>query len=377
MGNRSGSDEVRRAITTAIRDGFQHDRVPGLDTTPSITQNPTRQTTEPYIYIYSLTESEIDVTKEDSSREYVVSVEVCLRYRSYIGGQRQANRIVDEILSVIRGFGVADYPDISDAGYRIYRITSGEIETQIQKDRGANYYKAIFELFVTAEHIGIPDEVLPIQTPGFTYSDWMFTPVNNNIERWDSGNIIPTTTYPSSNNGWDFIDASFSISSGDGGTYDGTTYAITSGVDDIGMDSTLRYELNADTTERTSIQQSVSWNRIDSIRYGSIVPVTPGTLPILTDDTADTYGLRDLTNWNIEFGTVTPHNETIVITGDSNEYVYIIVDSGVTLSQIRNAIGQNTIAQWDVETVGNYKIYINNQPIVFDGFSTEFTLTAS
>ena len=154
-------------------------------------------------------------------------------------------------------------------------------------------------------------------------------------------------------------------------------YSVPAGGEPVKLDSTLRYSLEADSTISTSLTATTEWRVIDSLRYGAITPVTAGTIPTLTDDTTATYGLRNLANWNIEFGTVEPHNETITITGNADQYAYIIVDANVTLTQIRNSVGQNTLAQWDVQTVGAYKAYINTQPIVFDGFSADFTLVAS
>ena len=208
------------------------------------------------------------------------------------------------------------------------------------------------------------------------YEDFTFEPAGFTIERFDSGTIIPDTTYPSGNNGWDFVDANFSISSGGAGTFSSGRYTIPAGGEPVSLDSTLRYNLNADPTETTSLSATTQWNVIDSIRYGSIVPETAGTIPTLVDDDSATYGLRNLANWNVEFGTVTPHQEMITLTGDPGEYLYIIVDQGVTLTQIVNN-GVNTISLWDVQTVGNYRIYINQQPIVFADFSIDYNLVGN
>ena len=370
---RSGSDEVRKGVFDRITSEFDYQRVNGLTETPPITQNPTRKTSEPYIYVYSVDSNEIDATKTSTAREYGIYVDICTRYNSYGGGQRQVNRMVDEVVRALRNGG---YPDITSVGYSIYNLTIGEIRDFTFKERGANYYKAIIEVFVTADYIELPTEVNPVQSPTFQYSTWMFTPVNNNIERYDTGVITPGTTYPSGNNGWNFVDASYSVASNAVGTFTSGNYNVLSGGTPIALSSSLRYEFADDTTETTTLTGTTSWNLIDSIRFGAIDPVVNGVIPTFTDDTAVGYGLRNLSNWHIEYGTVTPHNETVEITGTTNQYIYIIVDSGVTLTQIVNNVGQNAISLFNVQTVGDYKIYVNEQPIVFNDFSTEFTLVA-
>ena len=373
---RSAGDEIRAALASAIRTNFDYTNINGFTENPTITQNPTRRTQEPYIYIYNVGQNEVYSTKDDTPYEYHLSIETCVRYDSYRGGQRQGNQMLDEVLKYVRTKNGATYPDLTSVGYNVFNVTSGDIVEITDRVRGANYYKVITDIFVTASFIDVPAILEPVQEPSFTFTDFAFTPTNRNIERYDSGDITPGTTYPSNNNGWNFIDANFSISSGSGGTFTGGVYSVPSGVEPLSLDSVLRYELDSDNTVTTSIQDTTGFRLIDSIRYGA-KPAQAGVAPVFTDDTAATYGLRDLSNWNVEYGTVTPHNETVTVTGDPGEYVYIIIDHLVTLAQIRNEIGQNVIAQFTETTVGDYKIYLNTQPIVFSGFSTDFTLIAT
>ena len=369
---RSASDEIRRAVTVAIRDNFDPTKVNGLNTTPPVTQNPTRQTQEPYIYVYSVAENEIDVTKEDGAIEYTVNVEVCIRYNQRRGGQRQANQILDEVTNQVRGFALGQYP--SAIGFTIYRTTFGNVSYLDFKENGANYYKVVCPFFISAYPTPIPAQTQPVQAPTFAYAGFANTPTSNRIERYDAGTITPDTTYPDGNNGWNFADANFSVSAGAAGTYVGGVYTLESGQEPVKLDSSLRYTLDSDATETTTLTATTEWNVIDSIRYGS-VDADGGNQPSFTDNADATYGLRLLSNWNVEFGTTTPHNEMITITGDSGQYVYIIVDHEVTLTQITNN-GVNTIHLWDVETVGDYKVYINQQPIVFNDFSIDYNLVA-
>ena len=372
---RSGMDEIKASIARHIRTNFDFTKVNGLTGTPAITQNPTRQTQTPRIYVYADGQIEIDSTKEDVPIEYTVNVEVLVRYNQYRGGNRQAHQMLDEIIGTLRGIKNADYPAVN--GYTIYRIQFGDVVDFRFIEEGQSYFKVLCPFHISACKDVAPDQALPVQTTSYNYSnDWMFAPTNNNIERWDTGDILPVTTYPSGNNGWNFVDANFAISSGSGGTLVNNVYSLPSGVEPISLDSTLRYTLDADPTETTSLTATTGWRLIDSIRYGAKEGVG-GAAPVFTDNADADFGLRLLSNWNIEYGTVHPHNETVTINGNADEYVYIIIDHLVTLTQIRNDIGQNVIAQFDVTTVGDYKIYINTQPIVFDGFSTDFTLIAN
>ena len=158
MARRSGSDEIRKGVFDRIVSEFDYQRVNGLTSAPPITQNPTRKTTEPFIYVYSVDSNEVDPTKDSTAREYTIYVEVCTRYNSYGGGQRQVNRMVDEAVRALRNGG---YPDLSSVGYNVYNLTIGEIRDFTFKETGANYYKATVEVFVTADFVGLPQDTVP------------------------------------------------------------------------------------------------------------------------------------------------------------------------------------------------------------------------
>ena len=370
---RSGADYVRRAVANSIKTGFVYTNVPGLAEAPSITQNPTRQTQEPYIYVYSVDSTEADVTKFEASREYTVNVEVCIRYRSRIGGQRQANRMLDEILSIVRGFGVADYPDLSTVGYNIYKITSGDISNVTFKERGANYYKVICPIFVTAQFVGLPGQEQPVQSPSFDYAGWQFAPVGTVLEQYDSGTITPELTYPSGNNGWNFVDAVFTKPASAPGTFVNNVYTVAANHGSAALDSTLNYNLSTNLTETTALTTTTNFSRAISIRYGSMTGTS------FTDDTAATTGVQTLSNWVgtkqfIDHRQYNPIGDTLVFDGaEAGDRPYIMYDSShPPIATFENMAqpGGNDVALFSNLIVGDFRIYYLTNPLLFDGAIT-------
>ena len=373
--SRNAAAPLKTALVRKLRADFDHNRVQGLTSSPLIIQDrPLNSVDEPYVYFYLEDDSEVDKTKTGSSTDYFIIAQVIVRTTQSADANSIRDGIVDEIkLSIDEGTEV----DLTLDGFNVY-VQNVETVTLLgpYDEFGATYFQANVTIQVRASFVGLPVDIGPTQAPTFTFSLFRFPPQGRQIERYDAGIITPATTYPSDNNGYDFVDASYSISTGAQGTFANGDYDVTVTADPISLDSSLRYEFGEDTSIMDTLTATTAFPRIDSIRYGAITPQTPGTIPTLSDDTSATYGLRNLANWNIEYGTITPHNETVTITGNADQYVYIIIDHEVTLTQIVNTIGQNVIAQFTESTIGDYKVYFNNNPIVFDGFSTDFTLIA-
>ena len=370
---RSAADEIRAAVAEAIRTNIDYRNVRGLTENPTVTQNPTRQTQEPYIYVYSVGQNEIDSTKDNTPFEYELAIEVVIRYTSYRGGQRQAQELVNEVLQYVRGKNSSEYPDLSAYGFNVYNTTSGDTTYPTDRTRGANYYRAVTPLYVTASWTGTVAQIQPVQSPIFAYNGFAYTPQGISIERYDAGNIVPAQTYPSPNNGWSFNTVAYTLPASAEGVYDGTDYTVSATNEPLAIDSTINYELVTDDTITTTLAATSSWNRIDSIRYGSI-DAQAGSQPTFPDDDSPTYGLRLLSNWNVDYGVTDPQNVTVTFTGNDGQYEYIVVNQSVTLAGIRDNLGTNNIANFDVVTDGQYRYYVSKTPILFDNSSFTYTL---
>lgn len=375
---RSGSDEIRAGIAEQIRTNFDHTQVSGLTEDPAVTQNPTRFTSEPYIYIYTVGQNEIDITKDDTPYEYGFNIEVRVRYRSYRGGQRQADEILNQVVDIVRV--KTNYIDLNTYGYSIYNITTGDIIYNTFRDRGANYYSVICPVFVKAQFIGITGQLQPVQQAVYSFSGFTFTPSSGNIELYDGGDIIGASSYPSNNNGWDFTTATYAATADSGGTFTGNTLTVGGTDAPLGITATINYQLSTDNTMTTSIEDTDRWTRVRSLRYGAIPPVTQRVPPTITDDEAATYGLRDLSTWtsdrrSIDFRAVEPHNRAINITLNRGEFRYIIIDASHTLiSVIDDVFGADVLSDFTRNIVGGYAVYIANRPALRDGETFNYTL---
>ena len=515
---RSAATEIRAALAAKVASNFDYRNIKGLTENPTVTQNPTRRTGSPYIYMYNIGQIEKDSTKDDTPFEYHLSIEVAVRYNSYRGGQRQAEQITNEVMSYVRGKNSSEYPDLSSSGFNVYNTEIGEVFETTDRLRGANYYKIITDLFVTASWTGQVAQVQPIQSAEYTYSGFAFEPVNRDIERYDTGNIIPASSYTSPNNGWTFDTVAYSLTPTAQGSYDPRTkfelsgaqatakfsglvvetpntnasgadsptgnaidagnagrwsiffgqqagqtqpgwlitpsatrffcnftagdtsitiedivntfvdnhnnaynggtvpilgtiakianntftwspnigsvesatliansiantstltsngdYTIDTTSEPVALESNINYELETDDSVTTTLYEATSWSRIDSIRYGAIA-AQAGSQPTFPDDDSATYGLRNLGNWNVDYGVTDPQNMTITFSANKDEYTYIIVNISETLAGIRDTLGTNNINNFDVVTDGNYRYYISKTAVVFDNSTFTYTL---
>ena len=263
--------------------------------------------------------------------------------------------MTDEVVRDVRNGG---YPDLTSVGYSIYNLTIGEIRDFTFKERGANYYKAIVEVYVTADSVELPQSVNPIQALIYSFSNFTHTPTTTKIETYDSGDITFNETYPSNNQGWDFTSVSYAIAASAQGTLDNRVYSITSANDPLGVTGTLNYEFGSDNAVTTSITDTVAFERIRSLRFGS------STATSWTEN-----DLENLSNFGIMFGTENPVGNTITINPGLNEYPYIMFDEAYSISEIVGPLGLNEISSFTMTEVGGFKIYRLTDEIPYAGLN--------
>ena len=357
---RSGTDEIRRVIFNRIKDGFDFTTVNGLSAAPTFTQNPQRNTPEPYIYVYSVDSTEIDVTKESASKEYTINVEVLLRYNSRRGGQRQADEMIDEVIRDVRGFDSSEYPDASAAGYNIYMITTGAQQSEIMKDRGANYYKVTLPVIVRATYVGFEFDSQPVQAVTFNSANFEFNPdTTRNIEWFDNGVITFSTVYPSDNNGWNFDNVNYVLATNAEGTFVSPTYTIDSDDTPLGVDSTINYTFDTDLTRTTDLTETVSFARIRSVRSGT------ASDSVLTALNLDNFAL-----WNIHYGNTNPISQNLVISTVVGERIYFMYNEALgDLTRIENLSQPtgNDLPLFTKTTKDGFNIYTKDTASAFAG----------
>lgn len=284
MALRTATDLIRRAMFTTLRSSFEHQHVRGLTQDPTFTQNPQRSTPEPYIYMHSIGEVEVDHTFENASLEYQLRVEAVVRYRSLRGGEAQAQEIISECKRILRTFNT--YPSLVDDGYYIYKTTTGDTTTLNFKEKGANYVKVVMPLFVTARFSGLPQSRQPVQLAMFTYQAFMFPPTGTDrvLEFQDMGEIIgaPVENYPRSN-GWRPTAVRYSLDPTSDGTITGSTITVASGDSNIRIVTDIDYEFISDTSITTTLEVTDLFTRERSLRIGVISTTAPDVSVINTD----------------------------------------------------------------------------------------------
>ena len=281
--------------------------------------------------------------------------------------------MVDEITRSI-DTQTSGYLDVTSEGYNVY-IQNVEDVTKFVDDttRGATYFIANVEMFFTANFIGAPVVNQPNQANVFTFNGFQRPVRNNSLEMFDSGAITPASTYPSNNNGWDFVSTSFSIISGGQGRINSGIYTIGQNDNTLGLDVIINYEFSSDTTQTTSLNQTSNFPRRIDARHGVINPGV-GNTPNFTDDGSTTSGLRnfgqfDNGNDRIINNFTNPIGQTITFRRMVNDFMYIVTgtDAPVINTIRENVFNQDIRDQFTVSTVGPYRVYVSDRAANVDG----------
>ena len=367
------ASEIRRGIYLKVRDEFNFNNVVGLSSLPPITQRATHRLEDPFIYIWSESQLEVNKTKEDESYQYAVRVEVSTKANSNQGGQQQSDQMAAEIYRIF-DVPTSEYPDITDKGYRIYIIEFAETASFVEEVRGGTYFRKVITILVTAKFVGFDGTDIPVQLTDYNYNNWTYTPTVFDLERYDSGTIIPLTNYPNLSSGWNFVDSAFTIGAGAQGTFTNDIYTLGSDDDPVALSSTLNYTRD---TDNYALMATTEWSRIGSLRFGVI---ESNSQPVFTDDTATSTGIRELSNFQssddtIRFGTQNPIGETITFNGVEGQWMYIIIDkSQANLTGLIDSFNEDNLNFFENPVVvGEYKVYVQKRALSYTNTLT-FTI---
>ena len=263
--SRNGADVLKTAIVRLLRQDFLETRVPGITDLPLFIQDrPQPFTPEPYVYIYLVDSEEVDKTQTSSSRDYRIRAQVVTKSAHNRSAETERDAIVDEITRVIDTPG-APYINLRNEGYNVYIQNVGNVEKFVDDStRGSTYFIANMELQFVADFVGTPESEFPVQDPIFTYAGFTFPPINEQIELGDVGTITGATTYPSNNNGWDFVSVTYSLASDSQGSILGNVVTVDGTDDPIVIITTLNYEFSTDTSITTTVVHTTNFERIRS-----------------------------------------------------------------------------------------------------------------
>ena len=362
---------LKTAIVRKLRADFNHTRIPGLTELPLIIQDrPLHNTPEPYIYveIYPDAIEEVDVTKSSSSYDYFVNIQVMTKSLHNQDSKRQRDLMTSEAQRVL-DVETNGYVNLTNEGFNVYVQTVESVTPLESYERGADYFYSTILMRFTINFVGLPQTVLPVQAASYTFAGFTFAPTGSDIETYDAGTITGAATYPSNNNGWDFTTASYALTSGSEGTLNNNVLTVASDDDPLGLVATINYEFNTDTSVTTSVTDTDTFSRIKSLRYGSRSSNT-----VSSADLQD-FSLWTGTNQTFDFGNVNPINDTITLTGNAGEYLYIIHDAAHGITGLRDVLGTDNISNFTLTELDGYRILILNRALAFDNFSLTLTIT--
>ena len=177
---------------------------------------------------------------------------------------------------------------------------------------GATYYQNVnIEVSLYhADFIGLPTEQTTGSKIQFIHLLGLnFAPQSGLIELYDTGTVTGATSYPSANNGWDFVSVAYNPQSpiSIGATGDTTLAA------------TINYRFSTEPTLTTTLSPPpATFRRIRSVRTGTTSATS------FTDDDATTTGLRNFNNFNVDYGRTRPVQDGLEISGTAGERIYII-----------------------------------------------------
>lgn len=99
----------------------------------------------PYIWIYSVSTNEIDQNQTTYNMECITRIECVTRFDSDVGGDLDANKLVNSCLSLLRT-RASGYPDLTSDGFTIYTQTIESVNYVQEDEDDHTYFRGIIEI---------------------------------------------------------------------------------------------------------------------------------------------------------------------------------------------------------------------------------------
>ena len=358
-----GTAQLKTAIVRRLRAQFKTASVPYIPSTWNtiIQSKPVDNTPYPYICVEidSNDIQEVAVTAQGSSYDYFVGIKAVTRSEINADTRETRDAMVAEVQRIL-DVDYDEYINLESNGFNIYIQTVESIDISELNEMGTDFYIGNVILKVRMEAVG--SQTAPVASPTLTYSDFNIEPQNNTYELHDSGTITLSPTYLNSN-GWQFSSVDYSLASDSDGSISGNVVTVDSGDEFIAIVSVINYVQASDNSISTTIFNRTEVNAVKSPRFA-----------VLTDTSLTNAQITDLTLWNSSFPKVDPSRLELVINGNSNDFIYILIDEDYNLTGIKNDLGLDDIEEFTLSTQDGYKIYKLTDALNFDNSVFEFTL---
>ena len=358
-----GTAQLKTAIVRKLRAQFNTASVPYIPSTWNtiIQSKPIDNTPYPYtcVEIDSNDIKEVAVTAQGSSYDYYVGIKSVTRSEVNADTRETRDAMVAEVQRIL-DVDYDQYINLESNGFNVYIQTVESVDISELNEMGTDFYIGNVILKVRMESNG--SRTAPEASPTLTYSGFAIEPQNNIYELHDAGTITLSATYPNSN-GWQFSSVDYSLASDSDGSISGNVVTVDSGDDFIAIVSVINYVQAADNSITTTIFNRTEVNSVKSPRFA-----------VLTDTSLTTAQITDLSLWNSSFPQVDPSRQELVINGNANDFIYILIDDNYSLTGIKNDLGLEDIEEFDLSTQDGYKVYKLTDALTIDNAVFEYTL---
>ena len=358
-----GTAQLKTAIVRRLRAQFRTAAIPYIPSTWNtiIQSKPVDNTPYPYICVEIDNNDikEVAVTAQGSSYDYFVGIKVVTRSEVNADTRESRDAMVSEVQRIL-DVDYDEYLNLESKGFNIYIQTVESVDIDELNEMGTDFYIGTVVLKVRMEQIG--SMTSPIANPSQEYAGFNTDPINRQYELHDSGTITMPTTYEPSN-GWIFNSVTYELASDSDGSISGNVATVSSGDDLVAISSIITFESALDSAVTTTVFYRTEYEGVKSPRIGAF-----------TTDTITNAQITDVTLWTSRFNSVIPNRVEVEIDANSNDYIYILVDSEYPLTGIKNDLGLDDIEEYILTTQDGYNVYRLDTAIVFDNSRFEYTL---